>query len=210
MYLNPGIKSNLATNFPMLSFKQLAYAFFQKIMKQIDPVSDTQLSGLPKLENYLKNAQWGDADRETYYLMMTTLNKVPGGNNWLEPDELLNFPCSELRAIDALWVKYSNGRFGFSVQKQIYVECGGKLDGSDPDVKIWEEFCDRVGWRKNSEWVDYFSDYRSKLNFSNKPCGHLPRRFEFARVACGVPALQYMGLQERRLSLFAHMETCKL
>ncbi|CCQ59603.1 GUN4 domain-containing protein, partial [Crocosphaera watsonii] len=37
-----------------------------------------------------------------------------------------NFPCEDLRIIDQLWVKYSNGQFGFSVQKQIYMdELGG-------------------------------------------------------------------------------------
>ncbi|MBP0016279.1 MAG: GUN4 domain-containing protein [Cyanobacteria bacterium SBLK] len=37
-----------------------------------------------------------------------------------------NFPCEDLREIDQLWIHYSKGRFGFSVQKRIYQGLGGK------------------------------------------------------------------------------------
>jgi hypothetical protein len=103
-----------------------------------------------KLEECLQNQQWVDADQETYRLMITTVGKEVG--QIFEKEELLNFPCDALRAIDGLWVKYSNGHFGFSVQKQIYVECGGKLDGKYPGEKVWEAFGDRVGWREEGKW----------------------------------------------------------
>jgi GUN4-like len=31
-----------------------------------------------------------------------------------------HLPCSDLQAIDRLWVKYSQGKFGYSVQQKIY------------------------------------------------------------------------------------------
>jgi hypothetical protein len=74
-------------------------------------------------------------------------------------EELLNFPCDALNAIDSLWVKHSQvnakAHFGLSVQKQIYVECGGKLDGKYPGDEVWKAFGDRVGWRRNNEWLNY-------------------------------------------------------
>ena len=57
-------------------------------------------------------------------------------NDWIRAAELKNFPCADLRTIDALWVKYSQGKWGFNVQKRIYVECGAKLDGNYPGDKI--------------------------------------------------------------------------
>ncbi|NJO66941.1 MAG: transcriptional regulator, partial [Leptolyngbyaceae cyanobacterium RM1_405_57] len=51
--------------------------------------------------------------------MIITVGKEEG--HYFEPEELLNFPCEELLAIDRLWVNYSNGKFGFSVQKKIYL-----------------------------------------------------------------------------------------
>ncbi|HYX15858.1 MAG TPA: GUN4 domain-containing protein [Nostoc sp.] len=46
-------------------------------------------------------------------------------NGWLDYKSIENFPCTDLRTIDRLWVKYSNGHFCFSVQKRIWLECGG-------------------------------------------------------------------------------------
>jgi hypothetical protein len=40
-------------------------------------------------------------------------------------------------------VKYSGGKFGFSVQKQIWLSVGGNPDASNDIYKI---FSDRVGW----------------------------------------------------------------
>ncbi|WP_425335064.1 GUN4 domain-containing protein [Nostoc punctiforme] len=76
-----------------------------------------------------------------------------------------NFPCTDLRTIDQLWVKYSNGRFGFSVQKRIWESVG----------KDYEKFGDRVGWRKGmfldlKDWKSY-----SGLTFTTDSLqGHLP------------------------------------
>jgi hypothetical protein len=65
-------------------------------------------------------------------------------------------------------VHYSNGRFGFSVQKRIWIEEGGKPGVYDHQV--YERFGTQVGWRVNNQWK-YYAD----LNFSlNAPFGHLP------------------------------------
>lgn len=119
------------------------------------------------LETYLQNGQWKEADDETYRLMITAIGKEEG--QWFEAEELLNFPCEELLAIDELWVNYSNGKFGFSVQKDIYLECGGVPDGRY-HKEAFEKFGDRVGWRENGNWMPY-----NKVTFDTKaPHGHLP------------------------------------
>lgn len=155
----------------------IAYRCLQETTKRVDPALQAQLAALvrtvqtsryAKLEEYLKTQQWKAADEETYRLMITTVDKEAG--QWFEPEDLLNFPCEELRSIDSLWVKYSNGHFGFSVQKQIYVECGAKLDDKYPGDAIWEEFGFRVGWRKDRNWLHY-----SELNPSlSSPKGNFP------------------------------------
>ncbi|MER3590207.1 MAG: hypothetical protein C4322_22685, partial [Mastigocladus sp. ERB_26_1] len=38
---------------------------------------------------------------------------------WLKKEHIREFPCQDLHTIDTLWVKYSQGHFGLSVQKQI-------------------------------------------------------------------------------------------
>lgn len=157
----------------------LAYTCLQETTKRVDPGLQAELAALKQtvqisryaqLEEYLKTQQWKEADQETYRLMITTVGKEEG--QWFDREELLNFPCEELRTIDSLWVKYSQGKFGFSVQKKIYVECGATLDGNYPGDKIWDKFCNRVGWRKDSGGM-FYSDL--KFNPSISPQGELPR-----------------------------------
>ncbi|MGF1524644.1 MAG: GUN4 domain-containing protein [Leptolyngbyaceae cyanobacterium] len=120
------------------------------------------------LRDLLRAEDWKAADRETYEVMIRAVGKEPG--QYFISDELLNFPCADLLTIDRLWVKYSKGKFGFSVQKQIYVECGATLDGEYPGDKIWDQFCDRIGWRKEGIWFGY-----SDVTFdTTAPTGHLP------------------------------------
>lgn len=116
------------------------------------------------LRDLLKAQDWKAADEETYRVMIRAVGKKEG--DWFTSEELLNFPCTDLKTIDALWVKYSKGHFGFSVQKQIYVDCGGKLDGKYPSKEIWEKFGDRVGWRKDGKWLDYldYDDFNPSLS----------------------------------------------
>jgi eukaryotic-like serine/threonine-protein kinase len=87
---------------------------------------------------------------------------------WLDVKSIEKFPCEDLRTIDQLWVKYSDGRFGFSVQKRIYQSLGGT---TEYDRKVWEKFGYRVGWIRNEKWLCY-----NDLTFSEKaPEAHLPR-----------------------------------
>jgi hypothetical protein len=68
-----------------------------------------------------------------------------------------------------LWLKYSQNRFGFSVQKKIWVDNGGKLDGSY-DYDTYCKLGNKVGWRKGGDWLN-----KSVLTFNtNALPGHLP------------------------------------
>ena len=87
---------------------------------------------------------------------------------WVRVKDIDNFPCEDLGTIDKLWVKYSNGKFGFSVQKKIYQSLGGTRQY---DRKIWEALGDQVGWRQRGSWLGY-SDLDFNLN--THYTGHLP------------------------------------
>jgi hypothetical protein len=120
-----------------------------------------------KLESLLKAGKWRYADLETWELMKKLTKREQEG--WLRLEDVKNFPRQELRKMDQLWVKYSNGKFGFSVQKQIWLDLGGKLDG-EPDWNTYLKLGDRVGWRENNDWLSYNSHTFSM----NALRGHLP------------------------------------
>jgi hypothetical protein len=126
-----------------------------------------------QLEEYLKNQQWYEADQETWKLMLKVTNREEEG--YLELDNIKNFPCEDLLTLDRLWVEYSKKHgfeFGFSVQKQIYVECGGKLDFSDPSSETWGKFCKATAWKSEGNWLDYPDQFFNNNFICMK--GHLP------------------------------------
>lgn len=152
----------------------------EKVAKNITtepPITEDNLSSekgvdYTKLRDLLAAGKWKDADDETSLVMLQAVGREKDDS--IRYEELLNFPCTDLRTIDRLWVKYSDGRFGFSVQKEIYLSVGGKPDGKYNE-EAWNKFGDRVGWRVESDWISY-----TKVTFdTSAPTGHLPNKLKF-------------------------------
>ena len=117
------------------------------------------------LEELLKTKNWQEANKLTAQLMLKAVKKEDSG--WIDRRTMSKFPCQDLKTLDKLWVKYSKGRFGISVQKRIYQSLGGKRDY---EKRIWEAVGDRLGWRVNSSWL-FEDDLKYELT---APQGHLP------------------------------------
>ena len=137
-----------------------------------------------QLEKLLAAKNWRGADEETSVKMLEAMQQISRG--YLSEEDIRKFPAKDLQTIDQLWVRHSHRRFGFSVQKGLWVKSGGRAGVYDANV--WEKFGDRVGWRVNSQWV-----YYSELNFTSKAKpGHLPGGTVFGwegGVLCGVLGL---------------------
>ena len=143
--------------------RDLAYECFKCLKaanRRIDPALEQAMTALQstvenslyqQLEAFLKNGQWREADQETSRLMLQIVGKE--ADQQLSVEDIQNFPCEDLRAIDKLWVDYSKGKFGFSVQKKVWMACGGVPGQHDYDV--YEKFADQVGWRRSRDWLSY-------------------------------------------------------
>ncbi|MEG4814642.1 serine/threonine-protein kinase [Microcoleus sp. K5-D4] len=134
-----------------------------------DSLKSAQGVDYTRLRDLLAAGKWKEADQETIKVMLKAARREK--EDYFDTDSIDNFPCDDLRTIDQLWVKYSQGRFGFSVQKNIWLEVGGKVDW-DTEKKLG----DRVGWRKRrkgrEDWLSY-----NDLTFNlQAPVGHLPRQ----------------------------------
>jgi hypothetical protein len=153
------------------------------------------------LRDLLVAKDWKEADLETEKRMLEVAGREFQG--CLFSEDVENFPCQDLGTIDKLWVKYSGGKFGFSVQKQIYQDLGGT---KDLDNKVWESFGDKVGWRKGGSWWSSYSYSNSTLE-GDHYMGHRPVNWLlFASLVIGAPA----GLLVRGPDLFSRAETCRL
>ena len=143
-----------------------------------------------RLHEFLAEGKWKEADLETEALFLKVSSREQRG--FLRAADMTKFPCQELRSLDELWVKFSKGRFGFSIQQRIWEEVGGKPNA---DYETWERFGDQVGWRVMGSWL-----LRNDLIFSSSaPLGHLPQRW----VGWG-------GRYFRVRSLFSRVEACRL
>jgi len=121
------------------------------------------------LRDMLQVGKWKEADQETARRMCEVMGRQQEG--WLRIEDMQNFPSADLHTIDLLWVKHSNGKFGFSVQKRIWQECG-----SPTFLDSWVKFGEAVGWKKkgflgmNNDWKTY-----DELTFATSAHnGHLP------------------------------------
>ena len=77
-----------------------------------------------RLQQLLAAGNWKEADKETRKVMLQVVSRE-SKRGWLKTEDIDNFPCEDLQTIDQLWLHYSQGKFGFSVQKEIYESLGG-------------------------------------------------------------------------------------
>jgi hypothetical protein len=142
--------------------------------------------GLNYLEKLLAEQQWKEADLETKNVLLRAVGKKGS----LEPNtkdfspgtappkyddysdlnkvDIEYLKCPILRKIDQLWVKYSKGSFGFSVQRRIEREVAATATDSN---NITDEFGRRLGWIQ-------ITPQQNITNYFNEvPVGYLPRIF---------------------------------
>ncbi|WP_013323085.1 GUN4 domain-containing protein [Gloeothece verrucosa] len=150
-------------------------AQLEKIQESINKIESNftlieDIDRYSPLRNLLSVGDFKAADLETTRVLL----EIAGEDRQsLTPDDIRKFPCSAIRVIDRLWKIYSDDRFGFSIQLQIYQEIGGTRESLiAQDMGLLIKFGDQVGWRENGEWQG--STYE-QWNFSlSAPKGCFP------------------------------------
>ncbi len=80
---------------------------------------------------------------------------------WLYFTDIDSFSSTDLHTLNQLWLIHSEGRFGFSVQRQIWLSVGKDFS------KLW----DKIGWKTDNNWTRYPKEFTWDLS---APQGHLP------------------------------------
>jgi hypothetical protein len=98
--------------------------------------------------------------------------------------EVARMPAPDLESLDRLWLVYSCGRFGFSVQGRLLASCGGQYD------RLWP----RLGWKQSGIWTRYPNAFTWSLE---APDGHLPLVNQLRGVRLMDALLQHPALARR-------------
>jgi hypothetical protein len=129
-------------------------AVLENIQEQLILVTDIERYN--NLKNFLKEQNFKAADQETTKIMLDVAGEERDN---LTPDDLNKFPCNALFVIDKLWRKYSNDKFGFSIQLKYYYDVGGNIDTiRAQDIKVMKKYAQKIGWfdqNQNSRADDY-------------------------------------------------------
>jgi hypothetical protein len=141
----PTAKEFLETNFPegivtLKSDRRINYNSLQQLLIQQD---------------------FQAADLLTIQTMCEMAGPQAVQRKWLYFTEVENFPTTDLQTINHLWVVYSEGKFGFSVQREIWLGVG----------KNWESLWPKIGWKDGNKWTRYPNEFTWDLS---APRGHLP------------------------------------
>lgn len=120
-------------------------------------MSEEQRSLYKELEYFLTSMNWKAADQKTNSLVYSFLKSVAGTEeNYYHSQFIREIPFIHLEEIDRLWKECSNGNFGFSVQKEIWLENGNRpnikiKDWTEEDRKNYLRFAHSVGWLKSKK-----------------------------------------------------------
>lgn len=155
------------------------------LYRQLNDYESLKIHLLAELDYLMKENRWKDADLKNWQFILVSAKREK--QRYLEVNDVKNFNCKDLQKVDKLWVDNSKGKFGYSVQKRIYLETGNSLDfdWEKETFTKWSDegfngFAERVGWKKGKEeggdWMRYeeLPLWEEKELSSYKSIGTLP------------------------------------
>jgi len=113
------------------------------------------------LQRFLLNESYEEADRFTSSKLRELAGEKAVRRGYVYFSEVESIPGDDLLTLDKLWIVYSRGKFGFTVQAKILDSVGGRYD------KLWP----RIGWKKDGIWTRYPKAFNWSIDAPN---GHMP------------------------------------
>jgi len=136
------------------------------------------------LQRALMAQRFEEADRIT----SAVLRELAGGEavrlGYVYYSEVPPMPSPDLDSLDRLWVCFSRGRFGFSVQGTLLASCNGR----------WELLWPKLGWKDGGLWTRYPGSFQWSID---APEGHMPLVNQLRGVRLMDALLRHPALQQR-------------
>ena len=113
------------------------------------------------LQQLLAQQDFQGADVLTLQKLCELAGEAAIQRKWLYFTDIDSFSSTDLHTLNQLWLIHSEGRFGFSVQRQIWLSVGKDFS------KLWH----KIGWKTDKNWTRYPKEFTWDLS---APQGHLP------------------------------------
>jgi hypothetical protein len=113
------------------------------------------------LQELLAQQDFQTADSLTRQKMCELAGPGAIKRKWVYFTEVEQFPIIDLHTINSLWWIHSEGKFGFSVQRKLWLSVGQDFP------KLWP----KIGWKSGNSWTLYPKEFTWDLS---APVGHLP------------------------------------
>jgi hypothetical protein len=123
------------------------------------PLTSTPSDKFNQLRKSLGEPDWRRADKET--------GKVLVESETINPIEINQISCQDLKETDKLWSANSGGRFGLTSQMRRWEDSGG--NGAS--------FAVSIGWQKADGSSITYDKMLQKFSLSSSNDGQLPRRY---------------------------------
>ena len=114
-----------------------------------------------QLQQLLTVQDFQAADQMTLQKLCELAGPAAVQRKWLYFTDAENFTITDLQTINTLWLVHSEGKFSFSIQREIWLSLG----------KNWEKFWPKIGWKTGNNWTRYPEKFTWNLT---APKGHLP------------------------------------
>ncbi|KAF6264291.1 hypothetical protein COO60DRAFT_1634466 [Scenedesmus sp. NREL 46B-D3] len=115
------------------------------------------------LRDYLAAGDVRKADDETRALLIKMAGQGAVQRGWVYFTEVPTIPSADLQTVDQLWRAASNNRFGYSVQKEMWVQAG----------KRWPKFFKTIDWTQGDNNV--YRKWPAEFKYEYEaPKGHMP------------------------------------
>lgn len=114
-----------------------------------------------KLQNLLIDQKYQEADILTRVKLCEIAGEKAQQRKWLYFTEISKFPATDLATIDLLWYVYSEGKFGYSIQRKLWLSLGKDF------IELWT----KLKWKNGNRWTKYPQEFIWDLS---APTGHLP------------------------------------
>ncbi|MGF1496423.1 MAG: GUN4 domain-containing protein [Elainellaceae cyanobacterium] len=156
-------------------------AFPLSLLDQEKPLRSPQGElSYESLRSALKKRDWRAADDETFAVLCQLASRGSrvtsrGQVEWLDAQDLVNIPAPDFQIIDQLWREASGDHFGFSIQRDIFMDAFREHSVAN----VATHFGKKVGWMMLERGFVGLFKYYNQLTFSLDESlpGHLPAKW---------------------------------